>query len=194
MNRNTAKSYGKPLEGGGGTVCPIPIAWPIDACRFAGGSRSRAVVGSLTLDRERTASANSVNTVCPISKGKANIVRIVDDSCCNRIEFDPFTSENACANGVSASRAEQSRAEQSRAEQSRAEQSRAEQSRASNPLLRKSFPASCDEHVSYLDSTRKQFHYASCADISGSGRLFSCSFPPILNSNELNIQHNTKGF
>ena len=75
---------------------------------------------------------------------------------------------NACANGVSAFA--QSRAEQSRAEQSRAEQSRAEQSRASNPLLRKTFPASCAELVSYLDPARNQFPYASCADISGSGR------------------------
>ena len=33
------------------------------------------------------------NTVYPISKGKANIVRIVDDFCCNRVEFDPFPSE-----------------------------------------------------------------------------------------------------
>ena len=57
MNRNTAKSYGKPLEGGGGTVYP--------------------------------------DSICAL--------------------------RNACANGVSASRAEQSRAEQSRAEQSRAE-------------------------------------------------------------------------
>ena len=63
------------------------------------------------------------------------------------------------------------------AEQSRAEQSRAEQSRASNPLLRKSFPASCDEHVSYLDPARNQFPYASCADFSGSGRRSFWSLP-----------------
>ena len=72
MNGNTAELYWMPPDGGGGTVYPIPIAWPIDACRFAGGSHSRAVVSSLTLDRY----------------------------------------EDAGANGVSASRAEQSRAEQ----------------------------------------------------------------------------------
>ena len=118
MNGNMAKSNVKPPACGGGTVYPIPIAWPIDACRFAGGSRSRAVVSSLTLDRY----------------------------------------EGACVDGVSASRAEQSR--------------------ASNPLLRKSFPASCAEHVSQLNPAQNLFPYASCADISGSGRrsFFLCRF------------------
>ena len=61
MNGNTAKSYGKPLEGGGGTVYPIPIAWPVETCRFAGGSHSRAVVSSLTLDWYEGACANGVS-------------------------------------------------------------------------------------------------------------------------------------
>ena len=60
-----------PPEGGGETVCLIPNAWAVEACRFAGGSHSRAVVSSLTLDRERTASAYSENTVYPISKRKS---------------------------------------------------------------------------------------------------------------------------
>ena len=54
----TNDSHGWPLEGGGGTVCLIPIAWAVEACRFAGGGAA-AVVSSLTLDRERTASAKS---------------------------------------------------------------------------------------------------------------------------------------
>jgi len=36
MNGNTAESYGWPPEGGGGTVCPDPMTWPGEACRFAG--------------------------------------------------------------------------------------------------------------------------------------------------------------
>ena len=56
MNRNTADLYRMPLEGGGGTVYPIPIAWPIDACRFAGGGDA-ALVSSLTLDRYEGAGA-----------------------------------------------------------------------------------------------------------------------------------------
>ena len=61
MNGNTVDLYRMPLEGGGGTVYPIPIAWPIDACRFTGGSRSRAVVSSLTLDRYEGACADGVS-------------------------------------------------------------------------------------------------------------------------------------
>ena len=68
MNGNTADLYWMPLDGGGGTVYPIPIAWPIDACRFAGGGEA-AVVSSLkraqisSLPRD----ANSVNTVYDIA-------------------------------------------------------------------------------------------------------------------------------
>ena len=60
MNGNTADLYRMPLDGGGGTVYPIPIAWPIDACRFAGGGDA-ALVSSLTLDRNEGAGANGVS-------------------------------------------------------------------------------------------------------------------------------------
>ena len=66
MNGNTAESYRMPPDGGGGTVCLIPIAWPVETCRFAEGGEA-AVVSSLTLDREGTVSANSVNTVYKIA-------------------------------------------------------------------------------------------------------------------------------
>ena len=58
-------------------------------------------------------------------------------------------ARHACANEVSASKAKQSKAKQSKAKQSK----------ASNP-----------------HSSEKQFPYASCADLSGSGRLFRTHF------------------
>ena len=60
MNGNTAEMYGWTPEGGGGTACLIPIAWPVEACRFAGGGDA-AVVSSLTLDRHEGAGANGVS-------------------------------------------------------------------------------------------------------------------------------------
>ena len=60
MNGNTADLYWMPLEGGGGTVCLIPIAWPVETCRFAGGGDA-ALVSSLTLDRYEGAGANGVS-------------------------------------------------------------------------------------------------------------------------------------
>ena len=90
MNGNTADLYRMPLDGGGGTVCLIPIAWPFDACRFAGGSHSRAVVSSLTLDRYEGAGANAPQSGVKVVLGSARTRAV----------------------------AQQSRAEQSRAEQS----------------------------------------------------------------------------
>ena len=60
MNGNNARSYGKPLNGGGGTVYLIPIAWAVETCRFAGGGDA-AVVSSLTLDRDKGAGADGVS-------------------------------------------------------------------------------------------------------------------------------------
>ena len=74
MNGNTVDLYRMPLEGGGGTVCLIPIAWPVEACRFAGGGEA-AVVSSLTLDREGTASAKSKACFSrPFRGGEAAVV------------------------------------------------------------------------------------------------------------------------
>ena len=104
--------------------------------------------------------------------------------------------KGACADGMSAFA-------QSRAEQSRAEQSRAEQSRDNTVLLdrssedcclRKAFSdflrttdfrpvrerkprtAAVQASACRLDPARNQFPYASCADISGSRRLFHARF------------------
>ena len=74
MNGTTAESNTMPPEGGGETVRLIPIAWAVEACRFAGGGAA-AVVSSLTLDRERTASA--IDKACfsrPFRGGEAAVV------------------------------------------------------------------------------------------------------------------------
>ena len=117
MNGNTAELHGWLLEGGGGTVCPIPIAWPIDACRFAGGSHSRAVVSSLTLDRYEGAGANGVSAFAQ-----------------SRAEHLILSSENHSPQAAPSS-----------------------------------FPTSIPHETS--------FSYASCADISGSGRRSFWSLP-----------------
>ena len=71
MNGNTAESHDWPPKDGGGTVRPLPMAWSVETCRFAGGGGA-ALVSSLTLDSEGTANANSVNTVYPIAPGSEN--------------------------------------------------------------------------------------------------------------------------